>query len=71
MRHDFTMVHARGPELARPGRASSIFRAGPGVIELARLVGLAQGRSSWLEKSSWPADGRAGSTDSLKFPRNT
>ena len=40
--------HARGAELARPGRASSIFRAGPGVIELARLVGLAQGRSSWL-----------------------
>ena len=56
------LYHGRGPELARPGRASSIFRAGPGVIELARLVGLAQGRSSWLEKSSWPADGRAGST---------
>ena len=56
------LYHTRGAELARPGRASSIFRAGPGVIELARLVGLTQGRSSWLEKSSWPAVGRAGST---------
>ena len=40
------LYHTREAELARPGRASSIFRAGPGVIELARLVGLTQGRSA-------------------------